>query len=214
MDRLVTFGDSWPCGAELSPFEKPYGAVLAALLELDFENHAQDATSNEHMILQLKRYIDSPGFTKNTVAVFFITSPARACLIDFDGTEIEIYPRADPAENPRARAWYKFFHTPQQDEFRTNLVILALQKMCDHYGIKDYYIIGWSDILLHYPGIDRSKVYIKTCAELFGASGEHEFSLASSNQYVQPNQCHPNQSGHNLIAETLAEWIKNNATST
>ena len=87
--------------------------------------------------------------------------------------------------------------------------ILSLQRICDQYKIRDYYIKGWSDICLNFPGIDLSKVYHTTCAELFDAPGEHEFSLASHNQYVYPNICHPNQKGHILIAETLAQWIEN-----
>jgi hypothetical protein len=207
MTKLVTFGDSWPCGAELLPDEKPYGKILSDLLSLNFENRSQTATSNEHMVLQLKRYIDSLSEDNKTVAVFFITSPARTCLIDFNGTEKEIYPWADQSRGAYANAWYRFFHTPLQDQFRTRLAILALQRMCNLYSIDDYYIVGWSQIDLDFPGIDKTKIYNKTCAELFDAPSEHEFSLAKDNQYIYPNNCHPNQKGHNLIAETLAEWI-------
>lgn len=207
MTKLVTFGDSWPYGAELLPGEIPYGGILSKLLSLNFENHSQNATSNEHMILQLKRYIDSLNEVNKTIAVFFITSPARTCLIDFDGTEKEISPWTDQSRGSRAHAWYKFFHTPLQDQFRTRLVILALQRMCNLFNIDDYYIIGWSNIDLDFPGIDKTKIYNQTCAELFGAPAEHEFSLAKDNQYVYPNNCHPNQNGHVFIAETLAKWI-------
>ena len=207
MTRLVTFGDSWPFGGELLPSEKPYGKILAEILLLNFKNYAKSATSNEHMILQLKRYIESTEYDNDTIAVFFITSPARTCLIDFDGTEKEIYPWADQSKGSHAYAWFKFFHTPLQDQFRANTSILALQRMCDQYNIRDYYIIGWSNIDFDYPGIDLSRIYNKTCAELFGAPAEHEFSMAQNNQYVKPNNCHPNQKGHYLIAKTLADWI-------
>ena len=207
MKKLVTFGDSWPAGAELLAGENPYGVILSNLLSLNFENHSKSATSNEQMILQLERYIESPGYSNQTVAVFFITSTARTCLIDFDGVDKEIYPWADQSRGSHAHAWYKFFHTPLQDQFRTRLAILALQRICNLYNIDDYYFVGWDKIDLDFPGIDKTKIYDKTCAELFGAPCEHEFTLAGDNQYVHPNNCHPNQKGHVLIAETLAKWI-------
>lgn len=213
MTLLVTFGDSWPSGTELSSSEKTYGALIAEMLSTEFKNYARSATSNEHMILQLKKYIESPNFSNDTIAIFFVTSPARALSIDFNGKEKELYPGSEK-NDAHSSAWYKFFHTPHQDKFRVNSAILSLQRMCEQYKIKDYYIIGWSDVVLDYPGIDKTKIYDRTCAELFGVSGENEFSNASKNQYVAPNICHPNQKGHVLIAETLMKWISNDQTLT
>lgn len=205
--HLVTFGDSWPRGCELSKEESTYGEILAERLNASFQNCSKSASSNDHMILQLKRFLDGADDVQNTVAVFFITSCARSTLIDFDGNEISIYPWSDRSRGEHAYAWFKYFHTPLQDRLRTLVSVLALQRICQTKSIKDYYIVGWSEIDFDFPGITREKIYPKTCAELFGAPGEHEFTMAKDNTFVRPNNCHPNQQGHKLIADTLYKWI-------
>jgi hypothetical protein len=209
MSRLVTFGDSWPAGAELDSEGKTYGEILSKLLDLNFENYAQPATSNGHMILQLKQYIDNHEDVKGDTAIFFITSPTRSIYIDYDNLPHEIYPWADTSKGDQAYYYYKFFHTPAQEKFNLNTWILSLQRICDYVKLNDYYVVGWSDFKFDFPGIDTTKIYAKTCAEMFGVSGEHEFTLASESMYVKPNNDHPNQKGHQLIAETLAKWINN-----
>ena len=57
LKKLVTFGDSWPYGAELKLGQKPFGYWIAESLGYEFENYAEKGTPIEHMILQLQRYI-------------------------------------------------------------------------------------------------------------------------------------------------------------
>ena len=208
--KLVTFGDSWPAGAELGPNEVPYGNLLAEMLNANFSNYAQQGTSNEHMILQLKNNIVQLT-ENNTVAIFFITSPTRACYIDTDGKVHNIYPQSDKSQGDQAYYYFKYLHSTAHEEFKMHTTMLSLQRMCSESNIQDFYIVGWSRCNFDYPGIDKSKIFKQgtvTCADLFGVNGENELSLASENQYVYPNRYHPNQQGHMLIAQTLFEWIK------
>ena len=55
--KFVTFGDSWPWGAELDANQNPFGYWIAEELGYEFENCAEEGTSIEHMILQLQKYI-------------------------------------------------------------------------------------------------------------------------------------------------------------
>ena len=71
--KLVTFGDSWPWGAELNATEKPFGFWIAEDLGYEFENCAEEGTSIEHMILQLQKYTAKNKM--DTTAIFFITNP-------------------------------------------------------------------------------------------------------------------------------------------
>lgn len=207
--RLVTFGDSWPYGNELSLGQHPYGEILAGYLGLPFENYSKNAASNEHMVLQLQKYVSDHVAVQDTLAIFFITSPVRTTLIDHDGSEIFIYPWSDRSRGDHAHAWFKYFQTPALDRLRTMMSVLSLQKICQSLQIQDYYIVGWSEIDFDFPGIDKQKIYPSTCAELFGASPEHEFTMARDNMFVKPNDCHPNQLGHQMIADTLQKWILN-----
>jgi hypothetical protein len=56
---LVTFGDSWPAGAELQNSEHPFGQLLANQLGCKFANCAEPATAIDNLIFQLDNYIKS-----------------------------------------------------------------------------------------------------------------------------------------------------------
>ena len=212
MIHLVTFGDSWPDGAELNQNEKPYGYQLADLLQTpSYKNYAQSNTSNDHLILQLEKYLEENNVEQNTIAVFFITGISRLCLIDYNNNANCITPWAGKERGDMAYYYFKYFHTPAQELFRLRLSILALQKICSSYNIKDRYILGWDKPDLDFPGIDLDKFYDRgntNCADLFEANGSDEFTNAKNNVYVYPNDCHPNYLGHQLIAENLYKWIK------
>ena len=57
LKKLVTFGDSWPYGAELKLGQKPFGYWIAESLGYEFENYAEKGTPIEHMILQLQEFV-------------------------------------------------------------------------------------------------------------------------------------------------------------
>ena len=68
--------------------------------------------------------------------------------------------------------------------------------------------MGWNDLNLMLPGVDANKIYPKSCVQLFGYSDQDDFLNSPPNQYCLKDQ-HPNEQGHELIAETLYDWIKN-----
>ena len=212
---IATFGDSWPYGSELNPGEQPYGHLLAEMLGTVCANHSQPATSNEHMILQLEKHVSDGTATENSIAVFFITYPGRSCWIDYDGQAREVRPDLNGFINEKSLDYYyyKYFHTPQQERFRTHQTILSLQRMCDVLKLKDYYIVGWSsDVDFDWPGIDKTRIYNQgktTCADLLGIDTfKFDAGLTLDNKFIFPNQLHPNQLGHQLIAKSLYTWIK------
>jgi hypothetical protein len=210
---LVTFGDSWPAGAELNGNEVPYGNVLSELLSYKtYTNMAQPATSNDHLILQMHSYIQHEHHNPlvETDAVFFITSPARTMVYGEHNTPVEIYPWSDMSKGDVAYYYYKYMQTPMLEWFRLNSSILALQQMCTTANINDYYVVGWSECKFDMSGINLSKIYkngLTTMSDWLGCNGDHEFTQNSRNKYIYPNTDHPNQLGHNLIASKLSEWI-------
>jgi hypothetical protein len=81
-----------------------------------------------------------------------------------------------------------------------------MQSICRQQNIRDYYIAGWSDIDFKLPGIDTTKIYHKSCVQLFGYKNQDDFLNNPPNQYVEKGR-HPNELGHELIAQTLYNWI-------
>ena len=208
-DMLVTFGDSWPAGAELKHYEKPFGEILSENLNCKFINQSIGASCIDSMLLQLQQFLEKsydPG--SRTCAVFFVTSYHRALLFDQPSNlPRSIYPMEDHAD-PTVKNYFKYVHSDKLNRFRANLAILALQKICSEYKIDDKYLIGWLDPGFDYPGISKDKIFSATAAEILGVSSDHECSTNSNHKYFYPNRDHPNQLGHKIIADWLLEKIK------
>ena len=206
--KLLSFGDSWPNGAELLPGEQSYGDLIAQNLGLSHKNYSQPGTSIEKLVLQLKEAIQTEE-VKNSLAIFTLTSPTRSMWVDTNCNYREIHVRG---EDPVSRAYYRYMWSDELDYYRINTIVLALQRMCQQYLISDYYVRGITNVSLDYPGIDTSKIYKTSLTELLGCqipinSINMDFCVDRQNQYIHPNVCHPNQRGHSRIATDLYEWI-------
>ena len=218
-DYLVTFGDSWPAGVGLGPNdEKPYGALLCDRLQIkNFYNGSIPGSSVSRLLLQLFDYISCHATVKNHIAIFFITTPGRSLLIDHDKNIINFNTPPPNSSNRNAvdrnkdltEIYYKYLSTVPMDEFNVCRTILALQQVCSQVGIQDFYIPGWLKMKLDWPGVEKQKIYPKTCTQILGYSRDEYLAMQKvHSKYFLP--CgHPNSHGHQLIADYLYEWIKN-----
>lgn len=213
INQVVTFGDSWPYGTELPIGGETYGQIIANYYHAEFKNYSKPATSNKHQILQLKNFITENKDLNDNIAIFFMTSIARSLHIDYDETAVTVRPTRNFSEGDRNYYYYKYFHTPSSEQFDFYTTVLSLQRMCSQHNIKDFYIAGWQKPDCNFPGIDKSKIYQfgdTNCTEMFGYFGGDEFDQDPTNKFVFPNVCHPNQLGHQTIAENLIAWIEQN----
>jgi len=205
MKSLLIFGDSWPYGAELNQNELAYGELMAALLGQTCCNFSQPSTSIPHLLLQLRSALDQ-GHSDCT-AMFFLTGVDRD-LVWNHGRTRELNPAS-----PGDADWYTKYNSPELSAYRVNTTLFALQALCAKYNIHDYYVWGWDRVDL-WPEIDQTKIYKDTIADVFleGAEVLNGASQVvhlknSKNQFVWPNLGHPNQLGHQKIADILTEWI-------
>lgn len=202
---LLIFGDSWPYGSELQPNELPYGQLLANKTGHDVLSFARPSTSIPHLVLQLKSAMAIEFDT--ATAVFFLTGVDRD-LTWVDGTPKELHPTCHDDVD-----WYLKYSSPELSSYRVNTTLIALQSMCAKRNILDYYIWGWDQVEL-WPEVDASRIYNQTMADVFleGAdipprTNKIMHLKNSKNQYIWPNQGHPNQLGHHRIASLLQDWI-------
>lgn len=209
--NLVVFGDSWPNGAELKQGEKTFGKILFELLNAKQYIHcAIGGSSNDRTVLQLHNFVKTMDTSKEHLAVFFLTDVSRRSFINEEDEiiDIKIPANVEEEQDILRKNWYKYFYSKTQSNFDHCRNILSLQKICRDHNIKDYYIQGWGSAPIDFSGVDQSKIYPKTCAELFGClEVGDEFHIDRGNQYITPNKSHPNQQGHVLIAQTLYKWI-------
>jgi hypothetical protein len=205
---LLTLGDSWPEGAELGNGRR-YGEILRDSLGYEeFHNHGSGGASNEDLLYQLQDYIANyHAGHKQVTAVFFLTNPARTAH----------FPRfiSKTTTNDEIKKLILHFHTPQHEVMRSSTTVGALQAWCCQLGFDDYYFSGWVRYPEWLPGVNLDKIWAQgkeTAADWFGASnhnGEHLLDVGD-NVYIRPNFAHPNQLGHDLIAQRLGEWISKN----
>jgi lysophospholipase L1-like esterase len=204
---LLTLGDSWPEGAELNFGDKRYGELIQDVLGYDkFYNYGSAGASNEDMMYQLQRYIAESHEPGNQVtAVFFLTNPARTAHFPrFFSWEADL--------NTKMKEVYLHFYRKEHEVIRSSSTVSALQAWCANLGFDDYYFSGWVRYPVWLPGTNTNKIWAhgnETAADWFGASkhnGEHLLDV-KDNRYIHPNFAHPNQSGHELIANKLTGWI-------
>jgi hypothetical protein len=209
--QLVVFGDSWVTGAglgqppnEVSPHA--FGSQLSVLLgSSQFVNCGIEGSSNSRTVLQLLNYTKNYQNLDSHTAIFFITTPARSCVISRDDNTVIDLPCHD--NTMLCKTYLEYFSSCEQLNFECFKNILAMQQICKHYEINDYYISGWSDLDLEFPGIDQSKFYPKTCAQLIGYKTTDDFIKLPRNEYVVDDSKHPSIAGHRIIAQALYDFI-------
>lgn len=202
---LLIFGDSWPYGAELEQRDLVYGELLASRLEQSCCNLSQPSTSIPHLLLQLRTALDQGH--RDCIAIFFLTGVDRD-LVWHHGKPRELNP-AQLADVD----WYAKYNSPELTAYRVNTTLIALQAMCAKYNIRDYYIWGWDQVDL-WPEVNADRIHKQTVADVFleGEIAPPGVSKIihlknSRNQYIWPNLGHPNQLGHQHIADLLQEWV-------
>ena len=223
LTALAVFGCSWTVGPGVLETDS-FGARLSAKLSAtNFVNLGISGSSNSRSVLQLLDYVKRTDILlENSIAVFLITTPARECILlddlrpSIDETksifgveDLAGFKVVDLGVNPAdevSKNYIKHFASISTLNFNLHKNVLSMQAICRQYKIQDYYIVGWSDVNLNLPGIDTDKIYHKSCLQLFGYKTPIDFSKRSPNQYLR--ECgHPNELGHELIAQTLHNWI-------
>jgi hypothetical protein len=216
MKKLLIFGDSWPNGAELEPNQHTFGELLAYKIGVPMTNCSNCSTSIPHLLLQLRKavtasekQIDYAG----SDAIFFLTSPDRD-IIWKKGECKELH--LNPNHSDIDLKWYTEFWTPELTSFRVNTTLLALEKLCEIHKINDHYIWGWQRIDL-WPEINRDKFWRHGESSLLDLFKENDkiscdgtlidYINHRTNKFIYPNQGHPNQLGHHLIADALEAWL-------
>jgi hypothetical protein len=202
--KLLVFGDSWPAGAELAPGQKAFPELLKDILNIEVENLSEPATSIDHAVLQLVRIL-TPTNAKDYKILFCVTGYSRSLFFK-DGITQELHPRN---RNIESVSYYSHIYSKELAEFNLLKNILFVQSLCSQLQVPIYFIFNWSSVPNH-PLINKKLFYPKSLTEILDISNLDDDLVCSvvSNHYIVPNISHPNQQGHEVIAQTLGAWIK------
>jgi hypothetical protein len=217
---LLGFGDSWSAGSGLdfANGEQDFVRLAARQFDIPCFNTSIPGTGLPHLILQFKKFIGQHYHASvNYHAVFFLTAIERDLCYNDNGTVEEINPR-----NPKFADYYAKIYSNDLAIFRLNTILLSLHQLCQHYGIHDHYIFGWQtpdlwpeinrdnfwqqgrrsvlDLFLEdYPDAPRNIIHLKE-------NMNHPWIMKP--QFAgDSNGGHPNQLGHEKIAQALIEWV-------
>lgn len=204
---LVTIGDSWPAGAELQNTACAFPNLIANNLEIESINLAEPGTSADqalYKLLNLSLDID----WQHTLLLFCLTGITRSMYID-NSCPKEIHPMA---KTTVAQFYYKYIHSNQLDQFNRMKNILSAQQYCAKKGCELLFVNNW-DSAPNHNLIDQSKFYNKTLIEILNINQKLDdkkldWNLISQHEFIKPNTCHPNETGHQKIAKELSQWIK------
>jgi hypothetical protein len=206
---LVGFGDSWAHGAGLDLIsEKPYLRLAAEQLNVNFINCAVASSSIPHLVAQLNNFISTYyNVKKNYIAVFFVTALERTFFVD---PEREKIIHSSPCKTDfveQEQCYYRHYTGCYQD-FVVNTAVAAIEHLCSVYDIKNCYIPGWQ-VVDFWPAIDRKKFLFNNqhpVTKLFGQTTNFT-DLMNSGCRLLDHTGHPNQQGHQVIADALANHI-------
>jgi hypothetical protein len=207
--KLVTFGDSWPAGAEIEDsYTKTYGYLLASRVDAEFYNYGRGGASLDELVTQLEDFVTrhyDPN--QKTIALFFLTNPARSHYWPHDMDWLTYTWKIKEFKE-------LFLHFHSHNMQRASISVSACQTWCKQLGIDDYYFAGWNRQTEWMPFVNTDKIWKggnETAADWLGAISQHTNSEylfdVRDNIYFKPNFCHPNELGHELIAEKLYNWI-------
>ena len=207
MKTLAVFGDSWPAGAELKKGQKPFGDILHEMLGTDdYYNMSAEGTAIDSMIMQLDDFIKNKKF-EDCVCIFFITNPTRQLYHNGEKFSV-LRPTGD--KNMKTKFYFTEMQSADIDQHKANTTILALQYMCAKHNLTDVYIEGWTKIQFNYSGINKNKIVSQSAIEMLGGTVNKqttELDKFQNNKLIYPNKYHPNQQGHEVIAENLYNHI-------
>jgi hypothetical protein len=203
----VTIGDSWPAGAELTDPNNSFPVLIARKLSVESVNLAEPATSADQALYRLLNTSSDIDWQR-TLVLFCLTCISRSMNIDYFHPR-EIYPGS---KTPASIAYYKYIHSNELDQFNRIRNILSAQQYCNMIGSKILFVNNWDKTSKH-RAIDQSLFYNKTLTEILNIGRRSDdtdvdwYNLPK-HEYILPNQCHPNISGHQKIADELSNWIK------
>jgi hypothetical protein len=206
---IVGFGDSWAYGSGLDlTREKNYLTLAADQLGVDAVNFAVTSSSIPHLVLQFQNFL-STCYSANQqyFAVFFVTAKERTFFIDPNtGHTIHSSPcKLDFVDQEKN---YYQHYTNHYQHFVVNTAICTLEHLCNFYNIPHCYIPGWQTIDF-WPAIDTGYFLFKNqypVTELFGQTTNFTDLMNSGCKFLDSTG-HPNQLGHQTIADALVNHI-------
>ena len=220
------FGASWPYGDELENRLFAYPYLVSAHFNQRCANHAVNASSIQHMIVQFNQAVLEPG----DVAFFGLTSEDRMYIPD-----THLYMQANLNNDPRIdmernRQWYKYFDSKEQRQFSITNTLDLLKAYCVSKQVTPYFYNVHTETIYSTALITPADWLIPSdqclANEILHIIDNEYYCVVASDQswitnkdwklhkplvdkYIKPNYAHPNKQGHKKLSIRLINEISN-----
>lgn len=234
-DVLLTFGDSWPYGAQIQDNTKRFPVLLADKLGMNLLDLSKNATSIDHAVMAFFNFLEheyDPAVTYT--ALFCLTDisralawrpivavPDRNSLWVNDATTLEL--QVGNSVDELSPVYFKQLHSARLEIFAYHKNIVLLKLLCEKYNITDFYVHNFYDPDLEFRIVNRDRIHPTTLTQLLDTKAYKEVipdhlsveekarmsrDLTDKNLLIQHGG-HPSVAGHQVLADKLFEWILN-----
>ena len=230
---LLTFGDSWPAGADLPDRNMAFPTLLASNLGMSLQDLSESATSIDHVVLAMFEFLENSYSSDNTyTALFCLTDasrnlawtegnhyiPARLDLWKSDcyAQELQINNR-----NVMSPIYFKHIHSLRLEQYNYHKNVTLLKLLSDKYNITDFFVHNFYNPHFEFKIVNTDKMYPGTLSSMIESADITEFVPNGNQDSIFPRikyrqfsnkkyllHGHPSVQGHELIAIKLTEWMK------
>lgn len=240
MPKHYWFGDSWICGDELElvvPMDERGNYTFPNLIGQQFDaetvNLGVSGSSIDAIPFWFKDIVD---VVRPEDTVFFaLTAPHRTTLFDAQGLPKHILPgSAYNQVHPYLHHWFKYFDSEPQRAFNYDRTVNLLYLWCKKLNIRCWFFnlfttgpesifdltpeCVWllprdhcvSEFIMPVNG--DSQGFVVSNDSPFLTDYQWQTQKECLDKYVRPGYCHPNLSGHRLIADQLVQKLQEKLT--
>lgn len=231
---LVTFGDSWTFGSELDkPQITSWPHLVASRLGADLLNLGTPASSIGHLVVQLFDFINQSNNYKDYKIIFMVGLSGRSRYLSYY-TELnefvnitpeavyrtgDIKPTGQPPRDiiellPYKAIHYRYIDSEKYANFLVAQTLFLFQNYTKLNNIDSIYFSYFDyPSLTEYKSIINNKLlYPETITQSLTGS-EYSVPEIRNNVYFQNKLFHPNELGHEKIANILLTFYENNKSN-
>lgn len=228
MKNLIVIGDSWAAGNELqNPHSDAFPVKIKEALEFDnLINLSEGGASLQHYFLQIKKFYTVKKLYPHDAQyelLVCMTSCVRDLYFDDGGQPMEII----PTDKSKIEFYAKMFNYPETAKLFWYRTVFMLQNWARQNGMKDHFVQMFETPPMdadYSAMIDFRSIYKNAKTNMAAMLSEKAGDVYDENyklhhgarirtnslthqKYFAPSHLHPNELGHQTIAEELIPFM-------
>jgi hypothetical protein len=226
---LVAFGDSWTFGSELDkPQQDAWPQLVANKIGAGLVNLGTPASSIGHLTVQLFNFLDQYPNYKDYQTIFMVGLTAQSRYLSYSNASDEfvnitpdaVYRTGDirpTGQSPEdighllgvKELHYKLVDHKNYSKFLATQVVFLFQQFTNHNNIDAIFFSYFDQLNLDQYFIDKHTILPETITKLISGQ-DYAVPAIRDNFYFKHKLFHPNEHGHQAIADLLLDFYEKN----